>query len=25
VTIEGIGKNGFLGRKVFRYEVASHL
>ncbi|MEJ7558492.1 MAG: hypothetical protein WKF66_09315 [Pedobacter sp.] len=21
VTIEGIGKNGFLGRKVFRYEV----
>jgi hypothetical protein len=25
VTIEGIGKNGFLGRKVFRYEVANHL
>ncbi|MBC7565875.1 MAG: hypothetical protein H7223_02815, partial [Pedobacter sp.] len=23
VTIEGIGKNGFLGRKVFRYEVVS--
>ena len=25
VTIEGIGKNGFLGRKVFRYEVSNHL
>lgn len=25
VTIEGIGKNGFLGRKVFRYVVADHL